>query len=446
MATRRQHEAGPRRRRFVAMVVLLLLLALPGVAFAGDAASDPFSLTLGKAYSGPNTASTDEANEPLTPGGPLDCAGRKMGHTRWYKLVGTGQTIRVDTGGSNFSTGLGLYGPAQPPSPATYLGCGLGSLAFASTAGAEYRIQLGGLCSPTCASGTFVIRSIPLPANDARAAAETVNCCYTTNSRSLRWATTEPGEPLSCKGKTISNTIWFRWIAPEEGVVTMTSGNRRTVAAFDEASGKRLECAVTTPLNVEVVKGQSVLAQVGRAADATTYGVTFTTKFAEDRDHDDDGFGRSNDCNDHDPLTNPDAFDRPGDGIDRNCDRTDRPDLVRADIKLYVNAAGKGQPILGISRVHVGKAKRGSKVTVDCVGRACRHREWRRKVRGKAVDIKRPLKKSPRRFKATFVVTVTRGKLIGRASRFVVHYGDRKPRRQNLCLLPGARAPRRCTG
>ena len=410
MWPRRHHKAGRGSRvRLLAPIALVLLLAFPARALAGDNANDPLPIPVGKVTGGTNTGSTDEPGEPLTAGGPLSCQGRKMSRTRWYSVIGTGGKIVVDTGGSNFATLLGLYTPAQPPSPASFLGCAQGSLTFASVPGAEYRVQLGGLCSPACASGAHRIRVNAVPANDDMAGAETANCCYNLGSRNLRWASTEPGELASCKGEAIDHTIWFRWIAPETGRVTFSTGTRRTLGAFDEASRARINCSVTPLLRVDVRKGQSVLVQVGRSPDASTYVAGFASQFVEDHDLDNDGYAPPTDCNDRNARVNPDAVDVPRDGVDRNCDGTDRPGLVRGVIQLYANLAGKGQPILGVSRLHVEKARRGSKVTVKCSGRSCRRKRWTRKVRGKAVDFKRPLKRSPRKFKATFVVMVTRG-------------------------------------
>ena len=122
---------------------------------------------------------------------------------------------------------------------------------------------------------------------------------------------------------------------------------------------------------------------------------------------------------------------------------------MRADIKLFVTAAGRGKPISGISRIQVRQAARRSRVTVSCRGKACRRKQWTKRVTrsGKAVNIRRPLKKRARRFgRVTFVVAVTRDRLIGRVSRYAVRYRATRPTRRNLCLFPGARLPRKCRG
>lgn len=88
----------------------------------------------------------------------FDCLGDlPVGHTVWYRIVGTGGTITVDTAGSDYDTVAAVY---TSPSAGTYtpladacvddvplrpVGRTLQSaVSFATTAGATYYVQIGG--------------------------------------------------------------------------------------------------------------------------------------------------------------------------------------------------------------------------------------------------------------------------------------------------------------
>ena len=171
MARVRDPEVRHAWRRPAGLLIaaaLVLALAAPESASAADSSASPFPLTIGKRYRGTNPASTIQPGEPLTAAGPGDCGGRKMGHTRWFKVTGTGSPVTIDTAGSNFDTILGYYATLQPPSPATFLGCHASSpgstakatLTFSTAAGADYLLQLGGSCAPACSSGTYRITAV----------------------------------------------------------------------------------------------------------------------------------------------------------------------------------------------------------------------------------------------------------------------------------------------
>ncbi|GAC1351330.1 MAG: hypothetical protein NVS3B20_04040 [Polyangiales bacterium] len=87
--------------------------------------------------------------------------------------------------------------------------------------------------------------------------------------------------------------------------------------------------------------------------------------FDPDKDFDGDGYVAKDDCNDHDPLVNPGAFDVPGDGIDNDCDGLadePEPDCDSAALKFDSTSPPDFAKALGICRETTddakGKAKR----------------------------------------------------------------------------------------
>lgn len=142
--------------------VMLGALALAPSAWAAPPSNDnlqsPFNVDLaGGAITVNNSEATyQDSNtyppgEPLTPGGTGTCSGRTMIATTWYRILGNGGTISVNTAGSNFDTVLAVY---LAPTPA--LNDGLpcnddassstltSAVSFPSEVGRAYLIQVGG--------------------------------------------------------------------------------------------------------------------------------------------------------------------------------------------------------------------------------------------------------------------------------------------------------------
>src|SRR5690349_15158655 len=79
-------------------------------------------------------------------------------------------------------------------------------------------VVLGLIVSPVVAASAAPANAAP-PANDNRAAAELLTASVA--GRSLLDATTEPGESLTCGADTYASTVWFRYVAPAAGSVTL---------------------------------------------------------------------------------------------------------------------------------------------------------------------------------------------------------------------------------
>ena len=143
----------------------LCALALAPAARAADQIQQATPLTIGTAFAESNTNFGTENNEPNTVAPfPQQCdSGHNTGaaRTAWYTVQGNGQQMTVSTNGSDFDTSLFVYtGSAN----GALVGCsddapGLdvsSQVAFASTAGTTYFIQVGRACNesgpPTCQS------------------------------------------------------------------------------------------------------------------------------------------------------------------------------------------------------------------------------------------------------------------------------------------------------
>jgi hypothetical protein len=141
--------------RRILLAAALLLLA-PATARAADASGTPSALTSGVTATADTTGYTVEPGEPNTRapfnqqcGSPYNVGAAR---TAWYTIVGGGGPVTVNTTGSDYDTSLFVYAgsPAggllacnddQSDADAT------SSVAFASTAGTTYFIQVGRACN-----------------------------------------------------------------------------------------------------------------------------------------------------------------------------------------------------------------------------------------------------------------------------------------------------------
>src|SRR3954447_7709001 len=113
----------PNVTRSIRIAAATLALTLVAVAAPASARADndyweePFGVLLtGDPVRDSNGSASIEDGEPLTPAGPGSCgaAQREMVATKWYRFVGNGGRISVDTAGSDFDTVLAAYEGTTP--------------------------------------------------------------------------------------------------------------------------------------------------------------------------------------------------------------------------------------------------------------------------------------------------------------------------------------------
>jgi hypothetical protein len=152
----------------VALLAALVVAPAALAAPANDSIALPFNVDLaGGAVTVDSTGAMIEANEPLTAAGPGVCNpnARKMTATTWYRILGNGGLVSINTAGSNFDTVIAVY--LVPPSIADGLPCNddasttttTSAVSFQSEAGQAYLIQVGG-CD--CGAGTLIQGSLQM--------------------------------------------------------------------------------------------------------------------------------------------------------------------------------------------------------------------------------------------------------------------------------------------
>jgi hypothetical protein len=402
----------------VAMVACMAVVSSARAAPVDDNFSARLPLQVGITDTRSNSGATIEAGERLTandPGGngcEKDGAqgpgGVPMTHTMWWSFTGTGGPLTISTRGSEVDTVLAIYEvgasvllacnddlhPIDYTQPNLHYNVD-SELFFESAAGREYNVQVGA-CTPvppeTCGAevGNVSLRISEPPPNDDRAAATSVTAGPTVVS-SNTGATMEPDENGLCGKSPYAKTVWFRYLVPAPGTVTVAASGFDTVlAVYSAGSNSPLAC------NDDSVKGESGASRIPSVSPtgeplyltpgeyliqvAGYYDPGFSTvaadegqlqlqvSFEEDLDIDGDGFARGPDCNDHDPAVHPGAGEIPNNEVDENCD----------GLKAY-DRDGDGflAPPLGQdcddenAAVHPGAREiRGNRVDEDCNGAA----------------------------------------------------------------------------
>jgi len=300
---------------------------------ANDDFNTPQDIDLNQTLFQPNAEATTQGSELL------GCNDTQVSesNTLWYRITGTGGRITITTLGSNFDTVL-----AVDNSPSDNITCNdefyadsTSQLAFNSTAGQKYLIQVGG-CANSVQSGAVCgaatgSAAITALGNDNRAFAQDV-AAGSPVLRSNYGASVESGESLSCGSKSYATTVWFHFSAPAPGKVTITATGpvfTNTLALYQGAAGTPIACAVgdstagTPPRVTADVTAGDYYIQEGMLTGQGVSTFNLQLEFTEDRDVDKDGETKDTDCDDSNPARHHGATDVAGNGVDEDCSGAD---------------------------------------------------------------------------------------------------------------------------
>lgn len=216
----------------LAATALLMLLAL--VFVAGAAAASPtnddyaqpivVSGTTGS-VDGSNVDATVQADEPVNDYGWSNA-------TVWYAWTAPSDGhVSFEADADPLIPHVCAYAGATAAT-ATSLTCGDDGVDLDVTAGTTYHVSVDGLDVSGITTGDFYFvwnfTGSSAPANDNWAYATPISDATGSVTGTTAGATMEAGEPSS---PSAGHTVWFHWIAPQDGIVSF-SADGGTVAAY----------------------------------------------------------------------------------------------------------------------------------------------------------------------------------------------------------------------
>lgn len=223
--------------------LVLVAVALPGVAHAAPPANDSFGSAVAvDPGTLPFTTSTRIDEATLEPGEPSGCyvAGKSV----WYSITPMSNGIlRADIGGSSFSDrilyvyrqdGSGLGGLSTVACASPYYN-GQSSVIFSVDAGRTYYLQVGGFYPFSTGILNLSLQAIVPPPNDDFANATAIGSVPFSDSVDTTAASTELGEPTpSCGYGQSAGTAWYAFTPTVSGSYSASaSGNVSSqVAAY----------------------------------------------------------------------------------------------------------------------------------------------------------------------------------------------------------------------
>lgn len=150
----------------------------------------------------------------------------------WQWTAPATETVELNTCGTGFYTGLHVYTgtPASLTRVASSIvggGCSISSrLTVAAQQGTTYRIQVSSYYATDMGPVRLQVRP---PSNDRFAAARLLSGLDDQNDGTIAGASREDSEP-SHGNQAAGRTIWYRWVAPSDGRLTLDTCGSPTAA------------------------------------------------------------------------------------------------------------------------------------------------------------------------------------------------------------------------
>jgi|RhiMetdeSRZDD1v2_1073273.scaffolds.fasta_scaffold23332_6 PKD repeat protein len=231
-------------RALLAALAVLFALVVPGTATAAPPANDDFANAVVIDQSAlPFSATVNNVEATTEPGEPLLCTSPPPEKTIWYSLTPSSDAVlRIDTGGSAFSTFLEVFQSSGPGfAGLTGISCQFfGSpVVFSAEAGTTYYVQAAAF--PFSGGGDLRVnvQEIPPPPNDDFADAAVIPSLPYTNVVDNTGAASEASEPApSCVGSVPTGSVWYAYTPSASGSVSArVSGPFSTAVAAYTGSG-----------------------------------------------------------------------------------------------------------------------------------------------------------------------------------------------------------------
>lgn len=154
----------------------------------------------------------------------------------WYKWTATSNDpLTIDTEGSSFDTILGVWTGTWGTLDLVQINDNISAvppnlqsrITFTPVAGTTYSFCVAGNGSAAIQSGSIRLNwgDNPPPANDNFVDAQTLSGVSGSVHSNTFFASIEPNDPASVDGAAINNSVWYRWTAPWNGTVQLSTLN-----------------------------------------------------------------------------------------------------------------------------------------------------------------------------------------------------------------------------
>jgi hypothetical protein len=161
-------------------------------------------------------------------------------------------------------------------------------------------------------------------------------------------------------------------------------------------------------------------------------------------DADGDGVQTPTDCNDANAAIRPGARDKPGDGVDQDCNGRDaRFRVIARSIAAFLLTYPSGYS--RFTTLTIKPVRAGDRIRLTCKGNGCERKRKTVRVRKNArkLSLLKHLEGARLRKGARVRLRISRPGTIGRANTWTIR-APKTPKLVRRCVRPGADKPSRC--